>query len=307
MNNSDELKTTYFFNVFYLYKLHRDVVDHTNIPHAYYLFIPKKNQELTVRVHFYKYAQNKYLESFHYIELVFNYIYEEYFKDTRTGEIDIQDGDRILEELGIQDYEKQFSRFPNLTMNARMCYIFMCIERYLLTLYPDRNWKPVAKRMWNWTTSCWTDSDILDAYIEMEPDCVLEYESYEGYLNDDGHTMTEDEYKEFLALYNGITTGCESDEICIVLDIPRNLWTGCDGDYYDIEKGKVTAIECIDWIELILKKHSIPLPDESLLSELTAENTDPDKSKFYYYDVNRTDNDQWGFGVNTEYLSVILN
>ncbi len=60
-------------------------------------------------------------------------------------------------------------RFDNITMNGRMCYIFMCIERYLLALYPDRDWTPVAKRMWQWTSyCCWTD-DGLDIYEKTIP------------------------------------------------------------------------------------------------------------------------------------------
>ena len=39
------------------------------------------------------------------------------------------------------------SRFKNITMTGRMCYIFMCMERYLLSLYPDRDWTLVAKKM----------------------------------------------------------------------------------------------------------------------------------------------------------------
>ena len=41
-------------------------------------------------------------------------------------------------------------RFENITMNGRMFFIFMCIERYLLALYPDRDWSLVAKKMWRW-------------------------------------------------------------------------------------------------------------------------------------------------------------
>ena len=38
-------------------------------------------------------------------------------------------------------------RFRNITMTGRLIYIFMCIERYLVSLYPERDWTPVATRM----------------------------------------------------------------------------------------------------------------------------------------------------------------
>ena len=40
--------------------------------------------------------------------------------------------------------EPASERFYNITMTGRLCYIFMCIERYLTTLYPERDWTPEA-------------------------------------------------------------------------------------------------------------------------------------------------------------------
>lgn len=62
-----------------------------------------------------------------------------------------------------------------------MCYIFMCIERYLLALYPDRDWTLVAKKMWQWpAASCWHD-DEWDAYISIMPELVMTGYRTEGY------------------------------------------------------------------------------------------------------------------------------
>ena len=38
--------------------------------------------------------------------------------------------------------------FSNIYMTGRLCYLFMCIEKYLVTRWPDRNWVPVAEALW---------------------------------------------------------------------------------------------------------------------------------------------------------------
>ena len=64
-----------------------------------------------------------------------------------------------------------------LTLTARLCYVFMCIEKYLITIYPDKNWSPVAKRMWSWTNFYWNEG--WDNYSVVVPEFILEFDSYE--------------------------------------------------------------------------------------------------------------------------------
>lgn len=84
--------------------------------------------------------------------------------------------------------------FYNITMNGRLCYIFMCIERYLTQLYPERDWTPISKRMWQWTTHWWDESS--DIYSEAVPEYILEFEGYEktNELVYDGNLKMEDYY-----------------------------------------------------------------------------------------------------------------
>ena len=44
-------------------------------------------------------------------------------------------------------YKRVLNDFYSITMTGRLCYIFMCIERYLVTLYPDRDWTPISKSL----------------------------------------------------------------------------------------------------------------------------------------------------------------
>ncbi len=136
----------------------------------------------------------------------------------------------------------------------------------------------------------------------------MEYEGYENtaQLEYDGN-LSREVYDEMVSLYKGITDGNNDDEINRMLLIPVDLWCSCDGSYYNIEDGQKDTLRYIDKAESILKSHNIPLPDISLLSGITPENTDPERSKFGHYDVWRTDCAEWGFGVDSEYLSIILN
>lgn len=196
--------------------------------------------------------------------------------------------------------------FENITMNGRMCYIFMCIERYLLALYPDRDWTPAAKRMWDWTSVCWTCDEEFDRYIQLIPECILEFDTYEAANAEWYGKLDRKDYDELVALYKGITTGAEDDEINQVFLIPNKLWKECDGCYYDIERGRVNTLKYIGKIEEILMSHDIPLPDVSLLNDYTISPADPEVKHFGYYDRSRTDHNEWGFGKSGAPLSIIL-
>ncbi|MDE6318273.1 MAG: hypothetical protein K2M22_00880, partial [Lachnospiraceae bacterium] len=45
----------------------------------------------------------------------------------------------------------------NISLTGRLCYLFMCIEKYLVSVYPDRDWMPVAKKCWQWTSVFWNE------------------------------------------------------------------------------------------------------------------------------------------------------
>ena len=41
----------------------------------------------------------------------------------------------------------------NISLTGRLCYLFMCIEKFLVSCYPDRDWTPAAKKCWQWRVS----------------------------------------------------------------------------------------------------------------------------------------------------------
>ena len=198
-------------------------------------------------------------------------------------------------------------RFENITIIGRLCYIFMCMERYLLALYPDRDWTLVAKKMWQCPEAeKWWDSE-WGAYYGIKPESIIKFK-----YDDDGswHWITREEYEQAAALYAGLTDGKPEDEICHVLRIPFDMFNACDGHDYDNEAAEEITISAINEIESILKEHDISLPDLSLVAEYSPENVDY-TIKWWYKDYGPDffpHNDRWGMPTRgTEKLSMILN
>ena len=189
------------------------------------------------------------------------------------------------------------SRFENVTMTGRMCYIFMCMERYLLALYPDRDWTPIARKMWQWMSSPYWADDRWYEYGGITPNRVLKYKDYDDMKKHDGFSIvSREEYYQARKLYDGITNGYSRNEINAVFDIPVYLCNLCDGESYDDKAGDRLTLEHIGMIEGVLEKHGIPLPDASLVAEYV-----PQKN-------GRGELDRWGFQKEgTEKLSIILN
>ena len=182
-------------------------------------------------------------------------------------------------------------RFEGITMTGRMCYIFMCIERFLLHLNPERDWKPVSERMWGWTRyPCWNDDGWYE-FGAVKPANILKCKSIEDMDCVYSPLITQEEFDRVVALYHGLSTN-DIDDINEVFSIPLTMCNYCDGADFDIEEGREITMDSIVSIERILQTHSIPLPNISLLSDLTPQNAK---------------GCEWGFGVDTGYLSIILN
>ena len=95
--------------------------------------------------------------------------------------------------------------WKKLSLTGRFCYLFMCVETYLVTRFPERDWTPVAKRCWQWTEDYWDKG--WDIYSAVIPEFLFEFEGYEktntGNYNG---TLSEKDYQELTALFAGLTT-----------------------------------------------------------------------------------------------------
>lgn len=176
--------------------------------------------------------------------------------------------------------------FESISLTGRLCYLFMCIERYLITLYPERDWTPVAKRCWQWTNRYWNDG--CDIYAQVIPEFLLEFDNYEETNNRafDGMLSRED-YTELVQLFNGITDGNSENEINRVLYLPVDFANKCECTEFDYSNEPTLKI--IDEMLEILRSRGISPPSIENVADMTSEQKNG-----------------WGDFVDSRYLSVIL-
>ena len=178
------------------------------------------------------------------------------------------------------------NKLEKVSMNGRMAYVIMCVEKYLVTMYPDRSWSFIADHMWRATSTNW--GDWPDEYCVLIPDVLLTYEKYDE--TELSLYLTEEEYSELKALYSGITEGIEddpSDELNYMLNKPYEMAMVYEGS--GIGDGE-ESFAIIDEAEGILKSHNIELPDYNKILFSSSD------------ELNG-----WGNDFDGRYLSIILN
>ena len=94
--------------------------------------------------------------------------------------------------------------YSHLPLMARFAYILMCVETYLLHVYPDRDWSLLAKVFWRFPK--WMISDWMFLYCELTPDVVLHNENYDElrtkFRKIQGKYTAFKQLKEFIHLKN---------------------------------------------------------------------------------------------------------
>ena len=76
--------------------------------------------------------------------------------------------------------------FSNINMCGRVCYLIMCIEKYLVTLWPERDWTVVSEHLWSWVSlEDWSvarelSDMVVPAFILEKPDYEQTNAEYDG-------------------------------------------------------------------------------------------------------------------------------
>lgn len=145
----------------------------------------------------------------------------------------------------------QTADFSNISMNGRMAYLILCIEKYLITKYPMKDWSELSKIMWNVTSNYWDEWDYK--YIEIIPEYLFAFKSFE---DSDFECITKEEYSYFSELLRDLP-----EEVNKLLLAPHNLQeVYC---YSDIPGKGEEASQIILDICTILQNSNIELPDVS--------------------------------------------
>ncbi len=182
--------------------------------------------------------------------------------------------------------EKMESELKNLSLTGRLCYLFMCIEKYLTQCYPERDWSLVAKRCWQWTNVYWDEG--RDIYSVVVPEFLLEFDDYEKTNTRafDGELSPED-YLQLTNLFAGLTTGNSEDEINQVLKLPIEFNDACEGsEFYSAD---IPTLKILYKMQHFLSLHNISFPSVNSVQNMTVDQENG-----------------WGDFIDGEYLSIIL-
>lgn len=177
------------------------------------------------------------------------------------------------------------NRFDTISMNGRMAYVIMCVEKFLTEKYPDRDWALVSEIMWKATSTNW--GDWPDEYSSIIPDVFLQYEEFDR--DELGDSLSETEFNSLKGLYCGITEGVEddpSDELNYMLNKPYEMAMVYEGTV--IGDGQ-ESLDIISAAEDVLKKNGITIPDYKKVAFSSSK------------ELNG-----WGNDFDGRYLSIIL-
>lgn len=141
--------------------------------------------------------------------------------------------------------------FDKISMNGRMAYSILCVEKYLLDKFPNDDWESLSRLMWEATSSLW--DEWADKFIEIIPEYLFEKPTF---LESDFEELTEEEYNEFVLLLKDkpdtvnqlLLKLYELEQVYSYTSIP--------------ETGKEASQIVLD-ICSILEENEIPLPDLS--------------------------------------------
>lgn len=172
--------------------------------------------------------------------------------------------------------KKLTEKLRSISVSGRIAFIIMCIEKYLVVQYPEKDWSPLAEEMWKYNDSYW--DEWLDSFIDLIPEYINEYNGFEEYTG-------KYSYDTFRNLYTGLKNN-DLNELLNLLEEFMELYLYT----------RVCAFTESQFPEIIKK----------VVSYLTKNNIyvpDVEKVSFSEFKYNR------GFGKKFDgrYLSIILN
>jgi hypothetical protein len=176
------------------------------------------------------------------------------------------------------------NKFKNVSMYGRFAYVNMCVEKYLVTKYADRDWSIISRELWKGTNEYW--NEFTDSFAGLIPDVFISYKDYDS----DELKISKSEYEQLVKTYDGITEGLEddaSDEVNYMLNKPFEMAMVYEGT--EIGDGQ-ESFDIIEETEQVLVKNNIALPDYTKVLFSSA-----------------SEKNGWGNEFDGTHLSIILN
>lgn len=141
------------------------------------------------------------------------------------------------------------SDFNNISMNGRMAYAILCIEKYLKEKFPDNNWDELSKLMWEVTSIYWDEWD--NKFIEVIPEYLFEFNTY---AESGFEEISEEEYNSFVMLLKDKPATVNN----LLMSLHRIQEVYC---YSSIPDNGKEASQIVLDICGILEQNNVALPD----------------------------------------------
>ena len=90
--------------------------------------------------------------------------------------------------------KKITEKLKSVSVAGRIAFIIMCIEKYLVAQYPEKDWTPLAEEMWKFNDSYW--DEWLDSFVDLFPECIDENDSFEEYTGKYSYDTFRNLYKD---------------------------------------------------------------------------------------------------------------
>lgn len=146
--------------------------------------------------------------------------------------------------------------FSNISWRGRVAYAIMCLEKYLVTKEPNKDWTPLSKKLWTITGGKMFLDEWSDRVIDILPKCLLEFKDF---ASSDFTYLTEEEYNTFKNLYEGL--GEDFSQLMEKIHEMEEVYA-----YTVIDDNGEKCAEILEEIIQILEKNSIFLPDYNLVT-----------------------------------------
>ncbi|MCF0111664.1 MAG: hypothetical protein HUJ58_07175 [Erysipelotrichaceae bacterium] len=108
-----------------------------------------------------------------------------------------------------------------ISVLGQLAFSVNCFENYVLTKYPDKNWKTLLKKMWSVSSAEWIDDDWFYPMVEYMPEVIFDANDFESYgfnyLSKSEFNYLTDLYKDCNSDVNHILTVIIEDMVNVYL------------------------------------------------------------------------------------------
>lgn len=151
--------------------------------------------------------------------------------------------------------------FKNISIRGRVAYGISCLNTYLNTIYPDKDFSSLMDMACKITE----DGNYIDvstlAFMEIIPQYLYEFDNYK---DAEFEYISEDQYNSFVSLIPKDDSNLNS----IMLAIHETAYAYC---YVSVEKNAPDTYPHLESLISIMNKLSLPLPDISLFKKYSFE------------------------------------